>query len=144
MPDMLMERNRPALWFLWVIGGLALLWNGFGSVMWAGTTFLPDMFLDGLPASHRAYVYGLPIWSTVTWGVGVVGGTAASILLLLRNRLAVAAFALSLFGAVANSTIYFTDPPPRGFFNLPLTLFIIGFALFLFVFAHMMRRRAVF
>jgi len=96
-----------------------------------------------LPATHREYVSGLPIWSTITWGLGVLGGLVGSILLLLRHRLAVPAFALSLFGAVANTMVYLTNPPPEGFFNLPLTLFIIGFALFLFWFARFMKRRAV-
>jgi len=39
--------------------------------------------------------------------------------------------------------VYLTNPPPDGFFNPPLTLFIIGFALFLFWFAHFMKRRGV-
>ncbi len=129
--------------YLWAVGGLAIAWNGFGTVLWGGTTFMPDTFLDGFPAAHRDYVSGLPSWSTLTWGLGVLGGVAASILLLLRNRLAVPAFALSLFGAAANTMVYFTNPPPEGFFNLPLTLFIIGFALFLLWFAHLMKRRGV-
>ena len=143
MPDDQTGQGRAAPWYLWAVGVLALLWNGFGAVLWGGTTFMPDTFLDGMPAPHREYVSGLPIWSTLTWGLGVLGGVAGSILLLLRNRLAVPAFALSLFGAVANTMVYVTDPPPDGFFNLPLTLFIIGFALFLFWFAHFMKRRGV-
>jgi len=135
--------GRAEPWHLWAVGGLAVLWNGFGAVLWGGTSFMPDSFLDGLPAAHRAYVIGLPLRSTLTWGLGVLGGVAGSILLLLGNRLAVQAFALSLFGAVANSMVYLTNPPPDGFFNPPLTLFIIGFALFLFWFAHFMKRRGV-
>lgn len=70
-------------------------------------------------------------------------GFAGSVLLLMRNRLAVPAFALSLFGAASNTMVYFTNPPPDGFFNLPLTLFIIGFAIFLLWFTHLMKRRGV-
>ena len=132
-----------APWYLWVVGGLAVLWNGLGTFLWAGTSFMPDAFLTGLPAAHREYVDGLPLWSTLTWGLGVVGGVVGSILLLLRNRLAVPAFALSLLGAVTNTMVYLTNPPPEGFFDLPLTVFIIGFALFLLWFAHSMKRRGV-
>ncbi len=130
-----------APWSLWAVGGLAILWNGYGSVLWGGVSFMPDAFLDGLPAAHRDYASSLPIWSTLSWGLGVLGGSAGSILLLLRNRLAALAFALSLFGAIANTMVYFTNPPPDGFFNLPLQLFIIGFAVFLLWFAHLMKRR---
>ena len=130
-------------WYLWIVVGLAILWNGFGSVLWGGTSFMPDTFLDGVPSVQRDYVSGLPSWSTFTWGLGVLSGVAGSVLLLMRNRLAVPAFALSLFGAASNTMVYITNPPPDGFFNLPLTLFIIGFAIFLVWFAHLMKRHGV-
>jgi hypothetical protein len=142
MPDN--QKGSLTPWYLWAVGGLAILWNGLGTVLWGGTTFMPDTFLDGMPAAHRAYVSSLPSWSALTWGLGVLGGVAGSILLLLRNRLAVPVFALSLCGAVVNMMVYVTNPPPDGFFNLPLTLFIIGFALFLLWFAHSMKRRGAF
>jgi uncharacterized membrane protein len=136
--------GRPwAPWYFWAVGVLALLWNGLGTFLWAGTSFMPDTFLADLPAAHRDYVYGLPIWSTLTWGLGVLGGLAGSILLLLRKPLAVRAFVLSLIGAVTNTLVYVTNPAPEGFFNLPLTLFIIGFASFLLWFAHKARRRGL-
>ena len=143
MPDNRAGQGRVAPWYLWAVGVLAILWNGFGTVLWGGTSFMPDAFLDGLPAAHRDYVSGLPIWSTLTWGLGVLGGTVGAILLLLRNRLVVPAFALSLVGAVTNTMVYVTNPPPEGFFNPPLTLFIVGFALFLYWFAQAMKRRGV-
>ena len=132
-----------APWYVLAVAGIAILWNGFGTFLWAGTSFMPGTFLDGVPDAHREYVSHLPIWSTLTWGLGVIGGVVGSIQLLLRNALAVHAFALSLIGAVANTLVYYTNPPPDGFFNLPLTLFIIGFATFLFWFAHAMKRRGV-
>jgi hypothetical protein len=73
----------------------------------------------------------------------VLGGVAGSILLLIRNQLAVPAFALSFFGAAANTMVYFTNPPPDGFFNLPLQAFINGFAVFLLWFAHLTKRRGL-
>ena len=138
--DRIVEGRR-AHWSLWVVGGLAVIWNGIGTILWGGTSFMPDAFLDGLPADHREYVDGLPLWSTLTWGLGVLGGVVGSILLLLRSPLAVPAFALSLFGALANTLVYVTNPPPQNFFNLPLTLFIIGCAAFLLWFAWFTKRR---
>jgi len=143
MADSEPGQARRVPWHLWAIGALAILWNGFGTVLWGGTTFMPDTFLAGVPATQREYVSGLPLWSSLTWGLGVVGGVVGSILLLLRNRLAVPVFGLSLVGAVTNTMVYLTNPPPDGFFNLPLTLFIIGFALFLFWFARFSRARGV-
>jgi hypothetical protein len=130
-------------WHFWVVGVVAILWNGFGTSLWGGTSFMAETFLADMPADHRAYVVGLPAWATVTWGLGVLGGLFGSILLLLRNRLAVTMFALSLLGAAVNQMIYVTNPPPTGFLNMPLTLFIIGFAFFLFLYANAMKRRGV-
>ncbi|HEY5809141.1 MAG TPA: hypothetical protein VIT67_14300 [Povalibacter sp.] len=141
MSDEKNAQDAATPWHLWVVGGLALAWNGMGTYLWGGTTFMPDKFLAELSAAHRDYVSSLPIWSTFTWGLGVVGGVVGSVLLLLRHRLAVHAFALSLAGAVTNTMVYVTNPPPGGFFNLPLTIFIIGFAIFLLWFAHFSRRR---
>lgn len=143
MPEDRTGQGRVTPWHLWVVGGLAILWNGIGTVLWAGTTFMPDRFLAELPAAHRDYVSGLPIWSGLSWGLGVLAGVVGSILLLLRNRLTVPAFALSLLGAVANTMVYLTNPPPEGFFSPPLTVFIIGSALFLLWYAHGARRRGV-
>ena len=140
------KQSGPGLavpWYLWAVVGVAILWNGYGAILWGGTTFMPDTFLNALPAPQRDYVMGLPSWSTLTWGLGVLGGVGGSILLAMRNRLALPAFALSLFGAVVNTMVYFTNPPPTGFFSLPLTLFIIGFAAFLLWFAHLMKQRGV-
>lgn len=143
MPDDRTGPGRVTPWHLWVVGGLAILWNGIGTVLWAGTTFMPDTFLAELPAVHRDYVGGLPVWSALAWGLGVVAGLVGSILLLLRNRLAVPAFALSLLGAVANTMVYLIHAPPEGFFNPLLTVFIIGFALFLLWYARAAGRRGV-
>jgi len=63
-----------------------------GILQCCGTTFMPDTFLEGMPASHCAAVSRLPIWSTLTWGLGVLGGTFGSIL-PRRNRRTMAAFA---------------------------------------------------
>lgn len=128
---------------LWALGAVALLWNGFGTFLWGGSTFSPDTFLAQMPAEHRAYVNGLPDWSTFTWGLGVVGGLAGAILLLARSKLTVLAFALSLLGAVTNTMVYVTNPPPPGFFNPGLTGFIIGFAAFELWFAYRMRQRGI-
>lgn len=143
MSDIESGRSGRAPWTLWVVGIIAVLWNGSGVFLWSGTTFAPDTFLEGMPAPHRDYVNSLPFWSTLTWGLGVLGGLVGSVLLLLRSRFAVPAFAISLFGAIANTTVYITNPPPEGFFNLPLTCFIVGFALFSLWFAHLLQRRGV-
>lgn len=122
------ESRVSAPWYLWAVGIVGLLWNGMGVVLWGGTTFQPETFLAGSPEEQRVYVASLPGWSAITWGLGVLGGFAGCVMLLLRKELAVPLFTASLFGAVVNQLVYMTNPPPPGFFNSWLTGFIIGFA----------------
>ena len=138
-----LNERRSTPWHLWVLGAVSLLWNGMGTFLWGGTTFSPDTFLADLPADHRAYVASLPFWSTITWGAGVLGGTAGAILLLLRQRLSLQAFGLSLAGAITNQLVYLTNPPPPGFLNIPLTAFIIGFAALQVWYANREKRHGV-
>ena len=133
--------NRP--WLLWVVGTVSLLWNGLGTILWSGTSFMPDTFLDGQPIAYQEYVSTLPVWTVVSWGLGVVAGLAGSVLLLVRQKTAISVFGLSLFGAAVNQAAYITNPPPADFVNLPLVVFIIGFAAFMLVFAWLMERRAI-
>ena len=133
--------NRP--WLLWVVGTVSLLWNGLGTILWSGTSFMPDTFLDGQPIAYQEYVSTLPVWTVVSWGLGVVAGLAGSVLLLVHQKTAISVFGLSLFGAAVNQAAYITNPPPADFVNLPLVVFIIGFAAFMLVFAWLMERRAI-
>jgi len=137
------EAGRRTPWYLWAFGAFALLWNGFGVMLWGGTTFQPETFLKDTPPVQREYVTGLPMWSFLTWGVGVLGGAIGSLLLLMRNRLAVAAFAASLFGAVVTQFVYVTNPPPPGYFNPGLTIFIVAFAAISLWFAQWAKKRGI-
>lgn len=131
-----MPENRWLVWAIWVGGVVAVVWNGLGTFLWAGTSFAPEAFLRDSPAVQRDYVLSLPLWTTVTWGLGVVGGLVGSVLLLMRRNTALRALAISLFGAISNQLVYVTNPPPPGFFNVGLTVFIIGFAAALYGFAR--------
>ena len=90
---------------LWIVGALALLWNAFGCYDYLmtrlrDTTYLKSMMPGTDPDAILAYVDSFPIWAQIGWGLGVWCGFAGALLLLMRNRLAVWAFALSLIGAV--------------------------------------------
>lgn len=92
------ETRAPA--HLWIVGVLALLWNGFGCFDYLMTNLKNKTYLSQLTADQLAYMDSLPAWLTGVWAVGVWGGLAGSILLLLRSRHAVWVFGLSLIGAI--------------------------------------------
>jgi hypothetical protein len=98
---------------LWIIGILALLWNAFGCYDYLMTMTGNAAYLSQFPADALTYWEGLPSWTAGAWAFGVWGGLVGAILLLMRNRLAVWAFALSLIGAVLGLGYQmFVDPMP--------------------------------
>ena len=90
-------------WHLWVVGGLLLLWNGFGVFdftmsLTQGEPYLRSM---GMTDPQIAYFNTMPAWTWVAWIAGVGGGLLGALTLLLRRRWAVPAFVVSLLGLLA-------------------------------------------
>lgn len=102
-------------WHLWAVGGISLLWNAFGGYDFIMTTTQGAAYMtaSGFDQPMIDYYMAMPTWMYGPWILGVWGAVAGSVLLLLRNRLAVWAFGLSLIGAVV-SLIYgqVINPPP--------------------------------
>jgi len=99
-------------WHLWLIGILALLWNGFGAFDFTASALRFEGYLANFPEAMIAWLYATPLWMWVVWGIGTWGGLIGAILLLLRNKLAVWAFALSFIGATASQIVSVIEPPP--------------------------------
>ena len=89
-------------WHLWVVGVLGLLWNSYGAYDFTMSVTQGDAYYraNGMTAEQIAYFHATPAWMYVVWGVGTVGAVIATVLLLLRSRWAVEAFAASLAGFV--------------------------------------------
>jgi hypothetical protein len=85
-----------APWHLWLIGILALLWNGMGAFDYLMTQTRNASYMAGFTPEQLDYFYGLPKWSLATWAISVWSGVLASVLLLLRRRWAKPVFAVSL------------------------------------------------
>ena len=92
------ETRTPA--HLWIVGILALCFNGLGCIDYTLTNLKNPAWLAKMPPDQIAYMATLPAWLTAFWAIGVWGGLAGAILLVLRSRYAVWALGLSLVGAV--------------------------------------------
>ncbi len=92
------SKAKPPLWF-WTGAGLGLAWNLFGLVQFVGslTQTEASLIAGGLTTEQAAVMMGYPVWMTVVFAVGVVGGTIGCGM-LLRNSLAVPVFVTSLAG----------------------------------------------
>ena len=90
---------------LWIVGALSLLWNSFGGYDYIMTQTQNAAYLAMFSPEQKAFFASFPVWMEACWALGVWGAVAGSILLLLRSRHAVTAFAVSLAG-LAISTIW--------------------------------------
>ena len=142
-----MNDRTPA--HLWIVGLLAVLWNGFGGYDYLMTQTANADYFDmiGFTDAQRAYVESFPAWMNGAWAVGVWGGLLGALLLLARSRWAVTAFALSLLG-LALGTLYqyvLSSPPPEmsSTFIIAMNLLIWAVAIGLLIYAMRMRRAGV-
>lgn len=90
-------------WHIWVVGIVAVLWNGFGCVDYIMTQTQGQAWLEsmGMTEMQIAYFNAMPAWTHGAWAIGVFGGVIGGLFLLLRRRWALHAFALSFLGWVA-------------------------------------------
>ncbi len=85
-------------WHVWLVGVIALLFNAIGvfDFVMSRAQGAAYMASAGMTPDQIAHYQGMPSWMTVVWAVGVFGAFLASILLLLRRKLALPVFVLSL------------------------------------------------
>ncbi len=132
---------------LWIVGGLATLWNAFGCFDYLMTQTRNPDFLANFTPEQRAYFENFPPAMEAAWAFGVWGALLGSLLLLARSRHAATAFAVSLAGlAVSTFYQYVLASPPPGFEGswmeyMPIVIWAI--AIGLLVYALRMRRRGV-
>lgn len=137
-------------WHLWAVGVVSLLWNGYGAYLFIMSNTRGEAFYRelGMPQAMIDYQNAMPMWMYVPWTVGVWGALFGSILLLLRQGLAVWAFGLSLIGAVV-SLLYgkvidpAPAPPPEMAVSAWMPYAIAGIAALLAWYAWAMRGRGV-
>jgi len=102
-------------WHLWVVGAVSLLWNGFGAYDFIMTTTQGEKYFraSGMTQPMIDYFNAMPTWMYGPWVLGVWGAVIGSVLLLMRNKLAFPAFALSLLGAVGSLIFGLMNPMPE-------------------------------
>ena len=137
---------------LWIVGGLATLWNAFGCFNYFMTRTKGAAYIDSMMHTNEgdavmAYINAFPIWASIGWGLGVWGGIAGSILLLLRHRWAVPTLLVSFVGAVLGLGYQIANPSgiaelSEGV-NRSMPYVIIAVAIGLFIYARAMRTRGV-
>ncbi len=136
-----------APWHLWVVGIAALLFNAIGAFdyLMSKTQGEAYMAAGGMTPEQIAHYTGLPLWMDVVWAIGVWAAVLASILLLVRRKIALPVFVVSL-AAFLVSTLYhyvLTEAGRMGAQGWIINGVIAGELILLAWYARAMGRRGV-
>ena len=85
-------------WSFWLIGSIALIWNGLGVVNYF-VQMDPDV-ISAYREVEQAIIVGRPAWATGAFAMAVFAGAIGSLLLLLRKSAAIYLFVASLIGVI--------------------------------------------
>jgi len=102
----MIEHNKVPVpnWF-WVIAVISLLWNLIGCIIFSSEVFAREAIIESMTEVQKEWVRSTPNWIYFVFAISVGTGLAGSILLLLRKRLSVTLFAISL-AAVLLQMVY--------------------------------------
>lgn len=93
--------RKPSVWF-WIAGVVFLLWNAIGCAAYLAEVTMSDAaYAERYGEGVAALRDSIPSWSVAGYAIAVWVAAAASVLFLLRRKLAVPLFIISLVGAVA-------------------------------------------
>ncbi len=135
---------RPNIWF-WIVGALAVLWNGFGLYDLLMTMRADQAYLADFTEEQVAYWLDLPTWRFVLWAGGAGLGLLGSVLFLLRRAAAVPLLTIApiamVIGLIADGlggglAIY-------GIGGIAASLVVLGIAIFFAWYAARQRRLSV-
>ncbi len=97
--------NKPGIAF-WIIGVIALIWNGMGVNYYLQSAFETEASTADLTADQIALMDGLPAWYTALFALAVFGGVIASIAMLMKKKIAAPLFVLSFLCATINQVYW--------------------------------------
>jgi membrane-anchored protein YejM (alkaline phosphatase superfamily) len=146
-PDAGLARSA-APWHFWIVGVLALLWNGFAGYDYTMSHVQGDAYYRqlGMTEAQITFMHAYPAWVTAAWAVGVWGSVVGAILLLARSRYAVHAFVVSLAGLLASLVYNFllsNGAEVMGQMGSIMNVVILAILLFLIWYAWTMAKRGV-
>jgi hypothetical protein len=139
------EARAATPWHFWVVALLGLLWNGFGAVDYTMSHVQGEAWYRtmGMPEAAIAAMNAYPTWMHAVWAIGVWGSALGAVLLLLRSRWAMHAFAVSTLGALGNLAYTAVTPTLMETMGVVMPLVIIVVCIFFVWYARTMTAKGV-
>ncbi len=128
--------NKPSTFF-WVIAVFAVLWNLMGIFQFIGPIFFPEAIFEGYSEEAVAMFTNLPSWYTVIFGISTISGLLAAITLLLRKKIAVFLFFISLISVLIVEGYYIfgtkvTEIMGQGAIVMPIVVIFCSILLYFY------------
>ena len=134
-----MNTSKPNTLY-WIIATIALLWNLMGLYFFVNENFLmTEEVLAAMPEANRNLIANSPEWGPVVYGIATVGGVLASICMLMRRKLQIPLFLISLlaivvqmgYGWIVQKSAEVLEPG----MGIILPALVVVFALFFFFYS---------
>ena len=100
------DQEKSPIWF-WIVGVVALLWNGMGVYAYLDQALMSAEEFAALPEVQQDLLTTQPVWVTAAFAIAVFAGLVASIAFLLHKQIAVRLFLVSLVAAIVQISSYF-------------------------------------
>ncbi|NCP01598.1 MAG: hypothetical protein GW822_01295 [Sphingomonadales bacterium] len=100
------DKAKAPIWF-WLVGVVALLWNGLGVLAYLQQVTMSAAEFAALPELQQDLLSTQPLWVTAAFAIAVFAGFVASICWLLQKRVTVRLFLLSLLAVIVQFSSYF-------------------------------------
>lgn len=119
----------------WIIGGVALVWNLIGLMLYyMQVSATPEALAAAYSEAEYEFIVSIPTWATAAYAIAVTAGVLGCILLLMRNAWATPVFIVSLIGILAQDTYSFViangiEVWGVGVIILPIVVLIIAIGL---------------
>jgi hypothetical protein len=126
-----------------IISYTAIAWNFLGLLAFIMQVLMTDEMIKALPQAEQELYTNLPSWYIFAYGIGVLGGFIGSIALLLRKKISVALFSVSLIGILAQTiyTFFFTNTfAVYGYGSAILPIFVVVLAVFLLSYSTTLKK----
>ena len=136
---------------LWVVGSLAFLYNCVGAYDYVMSHMRDVRYIAGSmpgvdPNAALAWMDAFPVYAKIGWALGVWGGLLGAVLLLMRSRYALWAFAVSMLGIVLSIGYQLALAPAlsgaggTAYKVMPWVIIVIGAALLYYSYAMVKRQ----
>ncbi len=138
--------NKPNVLF-WIIGVVALIWNGMGVNAYLQQAFKTETYSADLSADQIVLIDGLPAWMTALFAIAVFAGVIGAIALLMRKKIAALLLCISFATATIQQLywLFGTDAADvfidKNVYLMPILVIVV--AAFLAWYSHDQKKKGI-